>query len=99
MRVQQPSLDALARISDRYGFDIPAERLETFRALIGHTLGSYARLEELVEPGLPVRYPRQPGQRPSAADNPLGAWSWKTDIRGASSGLLTGKTVAIKDNV
>jgi amidase len=46
-----------------------------------------------------VRYPRQPGQRPSAADNPLGAWSWQTDIRGASSGLLAGKTVAIKDNV
>jgi amidase len=99
MRVQQPSLEVLAGISDRYGFDIPADRLETFRALIGHTLGSYARLDELVEPSLPVRYPRQPGQRPSAADNPLGAWCWTTDIRGASSGLLAGKTLAIKDNV
>src|SRR5947208_996754 len=99
MGVQQPSLDALARISEQYGFDIPPARLESFRTLIGHTLGSYARLDELVEPSLPVRYPRQPGRRPSAEENPLGAWYWKTDIAGAPSGLLAGKTLAIKDNI
>ena len=99
MGVQQPSLETLARIADRYGFDIPAERLATFRALIAQSLGSYARLDELVEPGLPVSYPRRPGHRPAADDNPLGAWYWKTDIQGATSGPLAGKTVAIKDNV
>jgi amidase len=99
MAVQQPSLDVLARIADQYGFDIPVDRLQTFRQLIGHTLGSYARLDELVEPSLVVRYPRQPGRRPPPEDNPLGAWYWQTDIRGAPSGPLAGKTVAIKDNV
>ena len=99
MPVQQPSLEALAQIAANYGFDITSDRLETFRALIGQTLGSYARLDELVEPSLPVKYPRQPGYRPSVEDNPLGAWYWKSQISGAASGPLAGKTVAIKDNV
>jgi amidase len=73
----------------------------TFRALIGQTLGSYARLDELVEPSLPVtvKYPRKPGYRPSVDDNPLGAWYWKSQVSGAAGGPLAGKTVAIKDNV
>jgi amidase len=99
MGVQQPSLDTLARIADQYGFDIPADRLATFHALIGHSLASYGRLDELVEPSLPVSYPRQPGHRPPPEANPLGAWYWKSEIRGAASGPLAGKTVAIKDNV
>jgi len=99
MPIQPPSLEELARIADQYGFNIPPDRLATFGGLIGHTLGSYARLDELVEPSLPVKYPRQPGFRPTPEDNPLGAWYWKTDIRGAESGPLAGKTVAIKDNV
>jgi amidase len=53
----------------------------------------------LVELSLPVKYPRQPGYRPSFEDNPLGAWYWKSKISGAASGPLAGKTVAIKDNV
>ena len=85
MGVQQPSLETLARIADQYGFEIPADRLATFRALIGHSLASYGRLDELVEPSLPVSYPRQPGHRPPAEANPLGAWYWKSEIRGAAS--------------
>jgi amidase len=96
---QQPSLEALAQIAANYGFEIASDRLEKFRALIGQTLGSYARLDELVEPTLPVKYPRKPGYRPSVDDNPLGAWYWKSQISGAAGGPLAGKTVAIKDNV
>jgi amidase len=99
MPVQPPTLEELARISDQYGFNISPDRLATFRGLIGPTLGSYARLDELVEPRLPVKYPRQPGFRPAPEDNPLGAWYWRTDIHGADRGPLAGKTVAIKDNV
>jgi amidase len=99
MPVQPPSLEDLARISAQYGFEIPTERLARFQALIGQTLASYARLDQLVEPSLPVKYPRQPGYRPAADENPLGAWYWKSELRGASQGPLLGKTIAIKDNV
>jgi hypothetical protein len=75
------------------------EDLESFRGLMGTMLASYARLDELTEPTLPVIYPRKPGFRPQPADNPLGAWYWRTEIKGAPAGPLAGKTVAIKDNV
>ncbi|MBV9174461.1 MAG: amidase [Chloroflexi bacterium] len=99
MPVQQPSLEVLAAIADQYGFEIPPDRLATFQALINYTLGSYARIDQLTEPSLAVKYPRLPGYRPSPEQNPLGAWYWKTTLTGAPDGPLAGKTVAIKDNV
>ena len=99
MGIKSPAVEELARIASLYGFDIGLDRLERFRAIIEQTLGSYARLEELAEPALPVKYPRRPGHRPAPEENPLGAWYWKTEIRGAPSGPLAGKTVAVKDNV
>ncbi|KAK7725282.1 hypothetical protein SLS63_008279 [Diaporthe eres] len=37
--------------------------------------------------------------RPSASENPLNGWSHRTIIRPSAEGLLSGRTVAIKDNV
>ncbi|KAL9961246.1 hypothetical protein ACROYT_G030155 [Oculina patagonica] len=60
---------------------------------------TYQRLYELPDPKLPVKYPRTPGYRPSAEENPYNAWYWRCDIEGATNGKLKGKTLAIKDNV
>jgi len=46
-----------------------------------------------------VKYPRNLGVRPETEDNPLNAWYYKTDIKGASGGKLAGRTVALKDTV
>jgi amidase len=46
-----------------------------------------------------VKYSRSPGRRPQPQENPLGAWYWRSEIQGASSGILAGKTIAVKDNV
>ena len=43
--------------------------------------------------------PRSPGYRPSASENPNGAWYWKTDIQTGAQGLLSGRKIAIKDNI
>src|SRR5262249_7654493 len=59
---------------------------------------SYDRLDELVEPKLPVKYPRTAGQRPSAEENRYNAWAWKATIEGSRGGVLAGKKVGIKDN-
>lgn len=47
----------------------------------------------------PLRYPRGPVVYPTAQENPLGAWYVKTRVEGASTGKLTGRTVALKDTV
>jgi amidase len=96
---KQPTLGHLAEIAEVYNLDLTADDLASFRGLMGGVLASYARLDELTEPAPSVSYPRAPGRRPQPEENPLGAWYWKTEIRGASSGILAGKRVAIKDNV
>ena len=99
MPIQPPTLEDIAEIADAYGLSVDDDDLESFRGLITNTLGSYARLDELTEPTLPVSYPRTPGFRPQPAENPYNAWYWRTEIAGAPSGPLAGKTLAIKDNV
>jgi amidase len=46
-----------------------------------------------------VKYPRSRGCRPPRIDNPYNAWSWRTEINGASSGPLVGVKTGIKDNI
>ena len=99
MSVRQPTIDELAGIGRAYGLNLTNEDLESFSGLIAPMLESYDRLDQLPEPTLPVMYPRNPGHRPKPEDNPLGAWYWRSEIKGAGSGLLAGKTIVIKDNV
>ena len=99
MGPKEPSLDDLAQIAESYNLHLTDDDLESFQGLMEPILRSYARLDQLTEPTVPVKYPRTPGYRPQPADNPLGAWYWRCDLAGASSGSLAGKTVAIKDNV
>jgi amidase len=97
--VKRPTLDQLDRIAGNYNLDLTGEDLESYRGLMAGVLASYARIDELTALAPAVKYRRSPGRRPQPKDNPLGAWYWRTEVEGASSGILSGKTVAIKDNV
>jgi amidase len=91
--------DQLRRIAADYGLHLSDADLEAFRRLMAASLESYRRLDQLVPPALPVRYARGPGCRPDPGDNPYNAWYWRCSIKGAPTGPLRGKRVAIKDNV
>ncbi len=99
MPVKKPEIEELSRISLAYGLDLTKQELESFQGLMVPILDSYSRINQLPEPTLPVKYTRTSGYRPSPEHNPLGAWYWRCDIAGSPQGLLTGKTIAIKDNV
>src|SRR5262245_26929095 len=99
MTVKLPSIEQLKDISHAFGLALGDDDLASFRELMRGPIASCARLDRLVEPKLPVKYPREPGYRPAAQENRFNAWYWKTDIAGARSGLLAGKKVAIKDNI
>ena len=96
--VQVPSLSELTRIARQHSMDLSGPELDEYRQLIAGFLGSFRRLDQFAEPRLPVKYPRDGGYRPPPSENPYNAWYWKCAIKGASSGKLAGKTVAIKDN-
>jgi amidase len=99
MSVRRPTISELDAIAASYNLTFTSEELALMGALADATMASYDRLDQLTEPSLPVHYPRTPGYRPAPEENPLNAWYWRSEIRGADSGSLAGKTLAIKDNV
>lgn len=56
-------------------------------------------MNQLAEPELLVKYPRSGSYRPDAEEDPLHAWYRKCSIEGAEGGPLSGKRLAIKDNI
>jgi amidase len=94
-----PTTEELLAMAGDFGMHLTAADAESFRGLMKGALASYARLDELAEPKLPVKYARTPGYRPTQDENPYNAWYWKCEITGAASGVLEGKRVAVKDNI
>jgi amidase len=94
-----PTVAQLLELAKDFGMTLTEADAASFQGLMAGSMASYARLDELAEPKLPVKYPRAPGYRPGEAENPLNAWYWKTEIHGAKGGILAGERVAVKDNI
>src|SRR5215208_7564572 len=94
-----PNVEQLTELAGGFGLRLDEEKVRSFIGLVEGTLASYARLDQLAEPELPVKYPRSGGYRPDREENPLNAWYYKCSIKGAENGPLSGKRIAIKDNV
>src|SRR6516164_1243603 len=99
MTVRLPTLEQIDHLGSEFGLVLTADEVKAFQQAFKGPLASYGRLEELVPPALAPIAPRSPGYRPQPSENPYGAWYWKTDIKTRGEGLLSGKKVAIKDNI
>ena len=101
MTTRPPTSEQLRKIASNYGFHFDEGELETYRGLIDTVLNnSYQQIDQLAEvESPPVKYPRSSGHRPSPEENPLNAWYWRCSIKGADSGPLAGKRIAMKDNI
>jgi amidase len=97
MVLYSPSIARLRAVAQRHGLDLTDEELELLRDLGEGVLRACERLQAAPGVTLPVRYPRQGAWQPDPAENPLNAWAWRCDVAGAGSGVLAGKTVALKD--
>ncbi len=98
MSIKGPTLEDILAAAKLYGFAIDEEEASIYQKAAETALFSYAYLDSLAEPKPSVKYPRGVGRKPEPKENPLGAIAWLCDIKGASSGKLSGKTFAIKDN-
>ena len=94
-----PSPQEIANLARDFEIELSADEAESYAKMVGGAVHAFRRIEELPERKLPVKYPRGPGYRPSAEENPYNAWYWKTDIKGATEGPLKGERVALKDAV
>lgn len=99
MAFELPSNDMVRRLGADLGMDISAEYAQEFLDFAKVFVADFRLVERLPDEKLAVRYPRAPGHRPEPADNRHNAWYVRTAIRGAASGPLAGRRLAIKDNV
>ncbi|MEA2781711.1 MAG: amidase, partial [Rhodospirillaceae bacterium] len=80
-----------------FGMALSDADANSYVALIKGVLASYERVDVLTEPKPIVKYPRTSGYRPEPGDNPLNAWYWRAEVKGAAKGPLAGRTVVLKD--
>lgn len=99
MTVKRPTLNQMREMALRFGMSLTDEELTEFSEIMEPYIQSYDRLDATPDFLPPVRYPRSPGNFPSASENPLNAWYVKTDVLGAPDGPLRGKRIALKDTI
>jgi amidase len=99
MSVARPTLEQMVDLVESLGMTMTRERVAEFLSLMEGNFVAYDLVDQTPDYIPTVKYPRTPGYRPDATENSLNAWYVKTEIEGASTGKLKGKTVAVKDNV
>lgn len=99
MAITRPTLEQLQVLADRLHLQLTTEQASEYLALMQPSLDAYDLVDELPDFTPLVRYERTAGYRPSSRENPLNAWYYRTEVTGASSGKLFGKTLALKDNI
>jgi amidase len=99
MAITRPSIEDLIDTAASMGMSLTLDEAQQYLALMQGNFDAYDLIDVMPDYIPAVKYPRTPGYRPSAAENPLNAWYWKSEVKGAPDGKLKGKTVALKDNV
>jgi amidase len=99
MAVKRPTLAQLDEVASSLGIHLSEAQLSSYNALLQPNFDAYDIVDALPDYLPRVTYPRTPGYRPSGEENQYGAWYVKSEVKGAASGKLAGKTVALKDNV
>src|SRR6266702_4804062 len=99
MAVRRPTLDQLRSVAEDLGMHMGDEELKSYDALMQANYAAYEAVDSMPDYVPAVKYPRTPGYRPEGEENKYNAWYVKTEIKGAPSGKLAGKKVALKDNV
>ncbi len=99
MTVKLPTDAQLEGVAKTLGLNLSAADVTSFKGLMGGYVEAYNTVDLLPDALPAVTYPRTPGSRPDAGENPLNAWYVKSTIKGAAEGKLAGKSVVVKDNV
>ena len=99
MPIARPSVEKIQEIGASVYIDVSADEAKSFQALLENNFAIYEVLDALPDDVPEVKYPRTPGHAPTMEENPFNAWYWKTHIKGASDGPLSGKRVVFKDNI
>jgi amidase len=98
MTVQLPTPEQVRAAAGEVGLSLTDADVQSYIGLMKASVDAYNVVDAMPDCLPEVKYPRTPGRFPSAEENTHNAWYVKTSIRGANTGPLKGKKVAIKDN-
>ncbi len=99
MSIRRPTTEQMREVISSLHMTMSESETQEYMALMEGSFQAYDRIDALPDNIPEVAYPRTPGSRPAAQDNPMNAWYVKTDVKGANSGPLQGKKIVLKDNV
>jgi amidase len=97
MAFKLPTQDQIRALAGELGMDITAQYAQEFIDYIAPFAEGYRQIAALPDELPPIKYPRAGYYRPEGEENKYGAWLVKTSIKGAKTGRLAGKKVAVKD--
>ena len=99
MAIERPTIEQLQELASRLHMRLTPAQAEEYLALMQANFDAYDLIDALPDEIPAVRYPRAAAYRPDGEENPLNAWYYKSEVQGAVTGKLAGRTVALKDNI
>jgi amidase len=101
MPLQRPEVEDVVLLARELDIHLTATEARIFTSRLQDQIGAMDEFLELriEEQRLPLRHlERDPGYRPTEAQDPLNAFIRKCHVRGAEDGPLAGRTVGLKDH-
>lgn len=97
--VRRPTMEEVKRLAAEEYIVLSDPEAQELTELIGEALNDCDRMDDLPQPRFEVKYPRTPGYRPTPEEDPYNLFIRKCEVKGAPTGKLAGKRVAVKDNI
>ncbi len=102
MPLQRPETDEVVALAERLGIHLTGSEARIFTDRLKSQVDTLEEFLELriEEARPPLRHlERDPGRRPTAAEDPLNAFIRKCSVKGAEEGPLAGLAVGLKDHI
>jgi len=99
MPIPRPTLVELREIATKLNMSFSDAELKDYFELMDGNFKAYDDLEDMEENLPEIKYPRSEATQPTPENNLLNAWYVKTEIKGSSTGKLSGKRIVLKDNI
>ena len=97
-----PDVQDVQEVAEQLGAELTAEEAALYQRYLTQQLADFDEfVQSRVGTPVPPRFPgaREAGYRPGEEEDPYNAWVWRCDIAGSGEGLLSGKTVSLKDHI
>jgi amidase len=100
--LRRPDVDEVTEYGRALGFDLTPVEARMIQERMMDTIAALEAFDEMrvEERRPPLRFTdRDPGTRPSEAEDPFGVFIRRCRVKGADTGPLAGKTLGLKDHI